>query len=95
MLFAIFGVLLVEIFKVIDQIKKEIQKKLLDAKGELTLMKLLLMHVNCFIFLVSLICQDFFLLLIHVIYTGFKLFEHESDIRLRFGWKRLFVLYCL
>lgn len=55
-LLTIFGVLLVKIFKVIDQIKKKIEKKLLDAKSELTLMQLLLMDVSRFIFLVSLIC---------------------------------------
>lgn len=55
LLFAIFGILLVEIFKVIYQIKQKIQKQLLNAKSELTLMQLLFMDVIRFIFLISLI----------------------------------------
>ena len=58
-------------------------------------MKLLLMDVIMVIFAISLICLNFFLLFIHVINTRFKLFKHESNVRLRFRRKSLFVLYRL
>lgn len=92
LLFAVFGILLVEVFKVIDQIKQEIQEKLLDTKRKLALMQLLFMHIVRVAFLVSLIGGDLFLFFIHVIYASLKLLEHESDVRLRLRGESLLVL---
>lgn len=58
-------------------------------------MQLLLVAVVCLISCVSLISEYFFLFFSHIIYTSFKLLEHECNVGLRFGWQCLLVLYRL
>ena len=58
-------------------------------------MKLLLMNVIGLIFLISLICYDFFLLFVHVTNTGLKLLKHEGNVRLWLRRKSLLMLYGL
>jgi len=58
-------------------------------------MQLLFMRIIDPLLLVSLIYGYLFLFFIHIIDTCLKLLKHESNVRLGFRWKSLFVLNCL